>query len=432
MIDHGKSIEALHRRHEERSDLADYTLCLGDHRHRVKLPENGTLEVRDQSYLLQQASSLRWIIGPGTFSLNNHPAGQKLLDEASAENGALSFETKLFDFPKTAPPELEKKDRTGAATLFLDLGGSSIKGALFSNEQLSRQLSISWEPFTYRSMEAIVQPLETFLLELLGERPSDTIYHVGISCAGLCQNGALVASTLVQGLTNPPDLPHDPWFLKRLIHRLFPCASYELFNDGAVTALPFQKGHSFGERRTISLVMGSNLGGGFYPANDRPGVHELGFLPCFPESKEVEEWSQYHGIASLFFSKQGLLRLARSEELNYPHAQESSEREIIDQLHTDLRHGLKKARLIFQTMGSQLADFITYLERFYSFEEVLLSGGILSEKAVDEMRVAYQTRYHDLNQKPSPALRMLIVPGVLPEFNQVWSLALHHFASQSS
>jgi len=179
-------------------------------------------------------------------------------------------------------------------------------------------------------------------------------------------------------------------------------------------------------------VMGSNLGGGYHPDDEMRGIHELGFVPALWNGGSVDDWSGYRGIGSELFSKKGLLWLAQMVGYKMPDA--AHERSTIDQLHTDLRHGLSPARQVFQTMGSLLASFVLYLQRFYRMEEVLLSGGILTSGVVDEMRGAYEKQYAILagESEGRPFLRMLVVPRVLPEYNQVWCLALHHFSKTDS
>ena len=220
--------------------------------------------------------------------------------------------------------------------------------------------------------------------------------------------------------------PYDPWFLKKMIQRNFPASSYRLLNDGEVTALPHREQAPFGKRCVLSLVMGSNLGGGYYSEEPSHVTHELGFVPFLLDSGLKDEWSGYEGIASEVFSKKGLLWIAGQH--GYALSDYSSERDLIDQLHTDLRHGLTKSRIVIQKLGKYLGPFIVYLQRFYQIDEVLLSGGILTASVVDEMRDSYHSSYSELCSKPAPSLRMLVVPGVLPEYNQAWSLALNHFA----
>ena len=94
------------------------------------------------------------------------------------------------------------------------------------------------------------------------------------------------------------------------------------------------------------------------------------------------------------------------------------ERETIEQLHTDLRHALAPARYVFRELGKQLGAFVAYLRYFYDMDEVLLSGGILTAAVVDEMRSSYESVHEEVSGEPAPSLRMLVVPGVLPEYNQ--------------
>lgn len=424
-----ENVELFHQQLEQRSNLSEVALSLNGHQHKVLLPSSGELESEDELYLLQRASTLRWMMGPGVMSVEGHSEAQKVLNEAYSENGLLGFESKLFaDLTVPEPPgDIPAGD--GVCHLFIDIGGSSIKGAFFSNRQLSRQLSKAWEPFRYTEMEELLTQLEVFLTELRGDRAAESMSHVAISCAGLCQGGALLASTLTQGMSFDDGDDYDPWFLKKLMQRQFPEASFRLLNDGEVTALPHREQAPFGERCVISLVMGSNLGGGYYSMPRMDAVHEIGFMPFLLGSELRDTWSGYEGIASEVFSKKGLLWIAG--ENGYVVSEGVSERDVIDRLHTDLKHGLVKARIVFQKLGQLLAPFVAYLQRYYPIDEVLLSGGILTSDVVDEMRAPYHSIFSDLGCGEAPPLRMLVVPGVLPEYNQVWSLALNHFAENS-
>ncbi len=423
------NVESLHRQLEQRSELSEVELELNGNKHPILLPSSGQLDAQDEIYLLQRASTLRWMMGPGMMSVSGHSGAETLLNEACEEKGKLEFEAKLFA-DLTVPPSPEDTPAgDGECHLFIDIGGSSIKGAFFSNKQLSRQLSQAWEPFRYTQMDELLRELELFLSGLQGERSAGSVSHVAISCAGLCRGGALLASTLTQGMSFDNENCYDPWFLKKLMRRQFPTASFRLLNDGEVTALPHRDQAPFGKRCVISLVMGSNLGGGYYSMPRMDAVHELGFMPFLLGSGLRDEWSGYEGIASEVFSKKGLLWIAGQNGYVVPEG--GSERAVIDQLHTDLRHGLVKARIVFQKLGQFLAPFVSYLQRYYDIDEVLLSGGILTSDVVDEMRAPYHSAFADLGGDEAPPLRMLVVPGVLPEYNQVWSLALNYFAENS-
>ncbi len=418
MIDLSMSLEVRHRKLEARDGLRSYTLILGDKTHDVFLPADGSLDVSDKEYLLQRASSLRWITGYGELDIQDHPAAAEVLKEAFTLGGRYDFEVRLFSREKNGEGPADRVSGTGALNVFLDLGGSTLKGLLFSNEQLACQLSESWQPFQMTSMLTLIEKVQQFILTLLGNRSAELVSCVGISSAGICEDGALSVTSLTQGMIFSEKEPYDSWFLKRLIQKLFPNASYRLINDGAVTSLPTRKGQSW-ERNVLSLVMGSNLGGGH---SGQAGIHEMGFVPFIAEGGAVDEWSGYQGIATSYFSKSGLLDLARAQGYTV-----DDERETIDQLHTDLRHGLRPARLVFRDLGAQLGAFVLYLKRFYQIDEVLLSGGILTAAVVDEMRSSYEEVGMSLAGDKPPSLRMLIVPGVLPEYNQVWSLAMNHF-----
>ena len=423
------NVESFHRKLERRSGLSEAALMLNGHEHKVLLPSSGKLEGEDQMYLLQRASTLRWMVGPGVMSVSGHSDAEKFLNEACQAGGELGFETKLFEGLTVSPSPEGSPAGDGACHLFIDIGGSSIKGVFFSNKQLSKQHSKAWEPFRYTEMQEILAQLEAFLAELKGDRTAESVSHIGISCAGLCQGGALLASTLTQGMSFDDENVYDPWFLKKLMQRQFPKASFCLLNDGEVTALPHRDQAPFGKRCVISLVMGSNLGGGYYSMPRMDAVHEIGFMPFLLGSGLKDEWSGYEGIASEVFSKKGLLWIAGQN--GYAVAEGGTERDVIDKLHTDLRHGLVKARIVFQKLGQFLAPFVAYLQRYYNIDEVLLSGGILTADVVDEMRAPYHATFSDLCGSDAPPLRMLVVPGVLPEYNQVWSLALNHFAENS-
>lgn len=420
------NIESFHRRLEQRPELTQVELALNERSQSIYLPTHGNLSDDDKSYILQQASSLRWIEGPGEITIKGHDGAHDFLKSQYLTEGSLSFEHELFSSLIDSPSPEDIESGEGACNLFIDIGGSSLKGVLFSNGQLSRQLSVAWQPFCFAEMHELITHLESFLDELSAERTPSSVSHIGISCAGLCRDGALLASTLTQGMNFSDESPYDPWFLKRMIQRIFSKSSFRLLNDGAVTALPHRDQAPFGKRRVISLVMGSNLGGGYYSEEEPGGIHELGFIPFLLGSGIKDEWSGYEGIASEVFSKKGLLWIAQQHGYVLGGR---TERVLIDQLHTDLRHGLTKARIIFQKLGEFLAPFVTYLQRFYEIDEVLLSGGILTAAVVDEMREAYHSSYTDLTGTSAPALRMLVVPGVLPEYNQAWSLALNYFAT---
>jgi len=427
MMEPEKNVEWFHREMESRKDLEEVELSLNGHRHHVLLPSGDNLSEEDELYLMQRASSLRWIEGPGELSSNGHVAAQGYLENACQTGGDLDFESELFSSLVVPPAPDDVLVGDGVCSLFIDIGGSSLKGVLFSNEQLSRQLSMAWEPFLFPKMSELLAKLTDFLTSLLCERSVTAVSHVGISCAGLCRGGALLASTLTQGMIFSDEITYDPWFLKKLVHSQYPSASFQLLNDGEVTALPHRDQAPFGKRCVISLVMGSNLGGGYYSPEKTEAVHELGYIPFLLGSGLIDEWSGYEGIASEVFSKRGLLRIAA--EHGYVVAGDMSERDLIDQLHTDLRHGLVRARTVFQKLGKHLAPFVAYLQRYYQIDEVLLSGGILTAAVVDEMRDSYETVYQQSLKESAPPLRMLVVPGVLPEYNQVWSLALNHFAT---
>ncbi len=421
-----ENVESLHSRLEQRPGLTEVELSVNERRHKIYLPDHGDLSEEDQSYILQQASSLRWIEGPGDVTIKGHDVANEFLQSQYLTGGKLAFEHDLYSSLVISPSPEDVESGDGVCSLFMDIGGSSLKGVLFSNGQLSRQLSMSWAPFRFSEMHELITHLENFLSELRAERKPEAISHIGISCAGLCRDGALLASTLTQGMKFSDESPYDPWFLKRMIQRDFTKSNFRLLNDGAVTALPHRDKAPFGKRRVLSLVMGSNLGGGYYSEEHPGGVHEFGFIPFLLNSGIKDEWSGYDGTASEVFSKKGLLWIAL--ENGYV-LDGRSERELIDQLHTDLRHGLTKARIVFQKLGGLLGPFVVYLQRFYEIDEVLLSGGILTTAVVDEMREPYQSAYSELSTASVPSLRMLVVPGVLPEYNQAWSLALNYFAT---
>ena len=153
-------------------------------------------------------------------------------------------------------------------------------------------------------------------------------------------------------------------------------------NDGDVTALA---GAAMAGTKgaVLGISLGTSQAGGFVGADGLLSgwLNELAFVPIDYGEHAIHdrEWSFDYGTGAHYLSVEAVARLALKTDL--PHMTRGSPSEIAARVLERLERGQPQAQRVFETVGTYLGYAILQYAEFYSFDEVLLAGGLTQGSA---------------------------------------------------
>lgn len=332
---------------------------------------------------------LLWAHGGWKLYLDGPENICKELRDIYSQEGKRKFDVKLMQrvYGKEFQVEIKSRDQFPVAAeaqkkiggnfsgyrIGFDLGASDYKISAVVDGNSIFSTEIPWDPVTQKDPEYHYKKIkEGFDLALKYLKKLDAI---GGSSAGIIVDNQVKIASLFRSV--PEDLFQKKVgsiFLRLKEEYNVP---FEVINDGDVTALAGAL--SLKENGILGIAMGSSEAAGYVdPTGFVTGrLNELAFAPVdFNESAMSDEWSKDSGVGALYFSQQGVNRLALQNghqfDPNLPLPERLKEIQVLAEQGDDL------ALKLFETLGICFGYTIPWYARFYEIKNLLILGRVTS------------------------------------------------------
>ncbi len=233
---------------------------------------------------------------------------------------------------------------------------------------------IEWNPYFESDPAYHVEGVHDSLKRAAEHLPR--VDAIGGSAAGVYVNNEVRAASLFRGVSEEN--------FKSRIQRMFfdlqkrwDNVPFVVVNDGEVTALAGSM--SMNENAILGVAMGTSEAVGYVTpeGNITPWLNELAFAPVdYREDAPSDEWSGDRGCGVQYFSQQAVSRLLPAAGIDVPNDMPLPDRLIAVQ--GLMKEGDDRARKIYETIGTYLGYSIPHYADFYTIENILLLGRVIS------------------------------------------------------
>lgn len=306
-----------------------------------------------------------------------HPAGLRSFDHGligtRIYRRSLTVESCAIE---DLPAERESASSLGrhldGCRIGFDLGGSDRKAAAIIDGEVVYSEEIPWNPYFQTDPRYHLDGVQDSLTRAAAHLPR--VDAIGGSAAGTYVRNEVRAGSLFRGLTDAS--------FEQSIRRMFlglqerwGGVPFEVANDGEVTALAGSMW--LGQNAVLGISMGTSQAAGYITRQGyiTPWLNELAFAPVdFRLAAPRDEWSGDIGCGVQYFSQQAVGRLARSAGFDFP-----SSMPLPEQLHgvqEAMGGGDKRARPIYETIGTYLGYTIAHYADYYEIRNILLLGRV--------------------------------------------------------
>jgi predicted NBD/HSP70 family sugar kinase len=151
----------------------------------------------------------------------------------------------------------------------------------------------------------------------------------------------------------------------------------EVMNDGEVTALAGSM--SLGRNRVLGISLGTSTAGGYVNAegNITSWINELAFVPVdYNPNAPADEWSGDYGCSVQYFSQQCVGRLLAPAGIEVEAGLSLPDR--LKHVQKLMEQDDRRARTIYETIGTYLGYAVAHFAGFYDLENILLLGRVTS------------------------------------------------------
>jgi predicted NBD/HSP70 family sugar kinase len=251
-----------------------------------------------------------------------------------------------------------------------DLGASDRKASAVIDGKPVFSEEVIWDPrhasdpeYHYRGVMDSIQRAAAHLPRLDA---------VGGSAAGVYINNRVRVGSLYRGIPKTTFVERiAPMFLRIREELGVPM---EVVNDGEVTALAGSM--SLGENPVLGVALGSSQAAGYVnrEGNITGWLNELAFVPVdYRPDGPVDEWSGDRcGVQ--YFSQQAANRLAVAAGIHFPTEMDLPERLVA--LQEKMKAGDKRARKVYETIGTYVGYGLAHYADFYELRHVLILGRV--------------------------------------------------------
>ncbi|HTX53598.1 MAG TPA: hypothetical protein VMD08_09305 [Candidatus Baltobacteraceae bacterium] len=271
-----------------------------------------------------------------------------------------------------------------------DLGGSDRKAAALIDGRVVFSEEVAWSPYFEKDPAYHLDGVHDSLARAAAHLPR--VDAIGGSAAGVYVGNEVRVASLFRGV--PPDL------FERKIRRMFFTLQarwggvpFVVVNDGEVTALAGSM--ALNDNAVLGISMGTSQAGGYVTPEGSitPWLNELAFAPIdYRPDAPRDEWSGDVGCGVQYLSQQAVGRLAARAGFEFPPSLPLPERLVAVQ--QALQGGDRRARAIYETIGTFLGYAIAHYADFYAIRHVLVlgrvtsgeGGGILRDRATAVLR----------------------------------------------
>ena len=263
-----------------------------------------------------------------------------------------------------------------------DLGGSDRKSAAVREGEVLFSDEVEWSPYFESDpgyhWDGIVDSIERAAARL------PRLDAIGGSAAGIYIESEPRVGSLYRGVSETDFRER----IKPLFHRLseyFGGVPVEVVNDGDATAL--SAAQSRGLTGVLGIAMGTSMAVGYVDSRGslQPWLNELAFAPVdYSPEAPVDEWSGDRGCGAQYFSQQAVVRLLPYTRLKVDRSLPAAEQ--LKAVQAAAGEGEAEALGLFRTIGTFLGYSILHYKDYYTFDNLLLLGRVLSGLGGDVLR----------------------------------------------
>lgn len=258
-----------------------------------------------------------------------------------------------------------------------DIGGSDRKVAAVRDGRVIFSEGVAWDPYFQKNPAYHLEGIHDSIKRAAAHLPR--VDAIGGSAAGVYVNNEVRVASLFRGV--PPDL------FERHVRRMFFTLQerwgrvpFEVANDGEVTALAGAM--ALNDNAVLGISMGTSLAGGYVRATGdiTPWLNELAFAPIdYQPAAPADEWSGDAGCGVQYFSQQAVARFA--QRAGFVFADELPTTGRMAAVQQALAAGDRRARAVYETIGTCFGYALGHYGDFYRFRHVLLLGGVAAGDA---------------------------------------------------
>ncbi len=279
-----------------------------------------------------------------------------------------------------------------------DLGGSDRKCAAVIDGEVVHTEEVPWDPYFQKDPAYHRAGIIDSLRRAAAKLPR--VDCIGGSAAGVYVDNQPRLASLFRGVA-ADDFKAQvvPMFLE--IQKEFGVPMI-VANDGEVTALAGAM--SMNSNSVIGISMGTSLAAGYVNPNGNitDWLNELAFVPVdYRDDAPADEWSGDLGCGVQYFCQQGVARLAKNTDLNFP-----SDMPFPQQL-IEVQELMKKndprAAAIYRTIGVCFGYTVAHFAEFYDISKLLVLGRVSSgeggEIIIEEARKVLDVEFPELAER---------------------------------
>ena len=276
-----------------------------------------------------------------------------------------------------------------------DLGGSDRKCAAVIDGKVVHTEEVAWDPYFQKDPAYHRAGIVDSLRRAAAKLPR--VDCIGGSAAGVYVDNQPRLASLFRGI--PADVFKEkvvPMFLD--IQKEFGVPMI-VANDGEVTALAGAM--SMKSNSVIGISMGTSLAAGYVNPNGNitDWLNELAFVPVdYRDDAPADEWSGDLGCGVQYFCQQGVARLAKQTDLNFP-ADMPFPQQLIEVQELMKKHD-PRAAAIYRTIGVCFGYTVAHFAEFYEISKLLVLGRVSSgeggEVIIDEAQKVLKAEFPEL------------------------------------
>jgi predicted NBD/HSP70 family sugar kinase len=260
-----------------------------------------------------------------------------------------------------------------------DLGGSDRKVAAVIDGSVVFSEETAWDPYPQPDPQYHFDGIMDSLKRAAAHLPR--VDAIGGSAAGVYVNNQVKVASLFRGV--PQDL-----FDKRVrnlfieLQRAWNGVPFEVINDGEVAALAGAM--ALGKNAVLGLALGTSMAAGYITRDGTvtSWLNELAFAPVdYNPQSARDEWSGDYGVGVQYFSQQAVGRLLGVAGIGLEAGMPLPE--ALKHVQELMAGNDRRARRIYETIGTYLGYGVAHYADFYDFEHVLLLGRVMSGSGGD-------------------------------------------------
>ena len=255
-----------------------------------------------------------------------------------------------------------------------DLGASDRKCAAVINGEVVFSEEVPWDPSRQADPQYHFDGINDSLKRAAAKLPR--VDAIGGSAAGVYVNNEVRVGSLYRAV---PQHLFDGR-VRRLFFELQAAwggVPFEVVNDGEVTALAGSM--ALNDNAVLGVAFGSSLAAGYVTpqGNITDWLNELAFVPLdYRADAPVDEWSGDRGVGALYFSQQAVGRLLPAAQIALPREMPLAAKLV--EVQKLMAAGDRRARKIYQTIGTYLGYGIAHYADFYEFRNLLVLGRVMT------------------------------------------------------